>query len=139
MHSQQNAFPSSSLLSNLYSLKIKTFTTLKSSISPSLYDFAVATSISPLKKMFRATLINAALFLLLRSNLKKMLTSSGFWNALLLGSGLWSTLGWKGWSVCVAYLFMGQIVTKVGFEQKESAGISKGRDGRRGPENVWQV
>lgn len=39
--------------------------------------------------------------------------------------------------VCVLYLFLGQLVTKVGFDEKEALGIAEGRGGRRGPENVW--
>jgi len=35
------------------------------------------------------------------------------------------------------YLFLGQAVTKVGFEEKTKLGIAEGRGGRRGPENVW--
>jgi uncharacterized protein (TIGR00297 family) len=35
------------------------------------------------------------------------------------------------------YLFLGQAVTKVRFEEKEKRGIAEGRGGRRGPENVW--
>jgi len=50
---------------------------------------------------------------------------------------LWTTLGWRGWTVCVLYLFLGQAVTKVGFEEKTKLGIAEGRGGRRGPENVW--
>lgn len=50
---------------------------------------------------------------------------------------LWTALGWRGWTVCVVYLFLGQLVTKVGFAEKEALGIAEGRGGRRGPENVW--
>ena len=39
-------------------------------------------------------------------------------------------------SVCVLYLFLGQLVTKIGFDEKEALGIAEGRGGRRGPENV---
>lgn len=50
---------------------------------------------------------------------------------------LWTALGWREWTVCVVYLFLGQLVTKVGFAEKEALGIAEGRGGRRGPENVW--
>ena len=56
---------------------------------------------------------------------------------MALGTGLWATLGWRGWTLCVAYLFFGSAVTKVKFAEKEKAGIAEGRGGRRGPENVW--
>jgi uncharacterized protein (TIGR00297 family) len=35
------------------------------------------------------------------------------------------------------YLFLGQIVTKVRFADKEKRGLAESRGGRRGPENVW--
>mmetsp|Transcript_17223 Transcript_17223/g.24882 ORF Transcript_17223/g.24882 Transcript_17223/m.24882 type:complete len:331 (+) Transcript_17223:96-1088(+) len=85
----------------------------------------------------QALLLNAFLFGSLRPKLFKMLTPPGFANAFILGTGLWATLGWRGWSLCVLYLFLGQAVTKVRFAEKEKKGIAEGRGGRRGPENVW--
>lgn len=81
--------------------------------------------------------INAILFAALQSKLNTMLTPSGFASSLVLGTMLWATLGWRGWTLCVLYLFLGQAVTKVKFEDKEKRGIAEGRGGRRGPENVW--
>jgi len=66
-----------------------------------------------------------------------MLTPEGFYHSLALGTLLWHTLGWQGWTTCVMYLLLGQLVTKVKFEEKEKMGIAEGRGGRRGPENVW--
>jgi len=84
-----------------------------------------------------ALTLNVFLFTVLRSKLLKMLTPQGMLHACALGSGLWATLGWKGWTLCVAYLFFGSAVTKVKFAEKEKRGIAEGRGGRRGPENVW--
>eukprot|EP00586_Coscinodiscus_wailesii_P018147 CAMPEP_0172517498 /NCGR_PEP_ID=MMETSP1066-20121228/285489_1 /TAXON_ID=671091 /ORGANISM="Coscinodiscus wailesii, Strain CCMP2513" /LENGTH=326 /DNA_ID=CAMNT_0013299521 /DNA_START=151 /DNA_END=1131 /DNA_ORIENTATION=+ len=81
--------------------------------------------------------LNAALFLVLRSKLDKVLTPEGFAHSLALGTLLWTTLGWRGWTICVLYLFLGSAVTKVRFAEKEKMGIAEGRGGRRGPENVW--
>eukprot|EP00545_Synedropsis_sp_CCMP1620_P014078 CAMPEP_0119016610 /NCGR_PEP_ID=MMETSP1176-20130426/13797_1 /TAXON_ID=265551 /ORGANISM="Synedropsis recta cf, Strain CCMP1620" /LENGTH=321 /DNA_ID=CAMNT_0006970091 /DNA_START=63 /DNA_END=1028 /DNA_ORIENTATION=+ len=81
--------------------------------------------------------LNAFLFTALSSKLSTMLTPAGFGNSFVLATMLWTTLGWKGWSTCVAYLFMGQAVTKVRFAEKEAAGIAEGRGGRRGPGGVW--
>eukprot|EP00536_Pseudo-nitzschia_multiseries_P000127 jgi/Psemu1/233312/estExt_Genewise1.C_30017 len=81
--------------------------------------------------------LNAFLFAVLRTKLLKMLTPEGFVHALALGTGLWATLGWRGWTTCVLYLFLGSAVTKVKFQEKEKQGIAEGRGGRRGPENVW--
>lgn len=87
----------------------------------------------------QALSINVILFAMLRSKLLKMLTLSGYLHALALGTGLWTTLGWRGWTLCVAYLIFGQAVTKLQFAEKERQGIAEGRGGRRGPENVWYV
>jgi uncharacterized protein (TIGR00297 family) len=81
--------------------------------------------------------VNAFLFAVLQNKLMKLLTPSGFIHALFLGTMLWSTLGWKGWSVCVAYFLLGSAVTKIKMKEKEAKGIAEGRGGRRGPENVW--
>ena len=83
--------------------------------------------------------INSSLFLALRSKLNKVLTPEGYMHALALGTMLWYCLGWKGWSVCVLYLLLGSLVTKVKFAEKQARGIAEGRGGRRGPENVWFV
>jgi len=82
-------------------------------------------------------LLNTILFFSLKPKLMTMLTAEGFAHSLALGTMLWTALGWKGWTVCVMYLFLGQFVTKFGFDKKEALGIAEGRGGRRGPENVW--
>jgi hypothetical protein len=81
--------------------------------------------------------LNFVLFALFRSKLLRMLTPEGFVHACALGTGLWAALGWRGWTMCVAYLFLGSAVTKVRFAEKEKRGIAESRGGRRGPENVW--
>eukprot|EP00535_Pseudo-nitzschia_heimii_P004154 CAMPEP_0197186090 /NCGR_PEP_ID=MMETSP1423-20130617/13205_1 /TAXON_ID=476441 /ORGANISM="Pseudo-nitzschia heimii, Strain UNC1101" /LENGTH=342 /DNA_ID=CAMNT_0042637303 /DNA_START=8 /DNA_END=1032 /DNA_ORIENTATION=- len=88
----------------------------------------------PLSQAFA---LQVFLFAGLRKKLFKMLTRQGFFHALALATGLWSTLGWRGWTTCVMYLFLGVAVTKVKFQEKEKLGIAEGRGGRRGPENVW--
>jgi uncharacterized protein (TIGR00297 family) len=81
--------------------------------------------------------VNAFLFTLLNSKLRTMLTPTGFAHSFALGTLLWTTLGWRGWTFCVVYLFLGQLVTKVKYAEKEKRGLAEGRGGRRGPENVW--
>ena len=81
--------------------------------------------------------INFILFAALRSKLNTMLTPAGFLHSFALGCGLWTTLGWRGWTICVMYLLLGQAVTKLKFKEKNEAGIAESRGGRRGPENVW--
>ena len=87
--------------------------------------------------LWQSCALNAVLFGTLRSKLNKMLTAEGFAHAFALGTLLWTTLGWRGWTLCVMYLFLGQAVTKIKFSEKEKAGIAEARGGRRGPENVW--
>lgn len=86
-----------------------------------------------------AFVMNIALFTLCRRKLLNALTPSGFFHAIALGTLLWTTLGWRGWSVCVMYLVLGQTVTKVRFADKQKRGLAESREGRRGPENVWYV
>jgi len=81
--------------------------------------------------------LNAVLFAAANTKLRTMLTPEGFAHAMALGTGLWAALGWRGWSLCVVYLFLGQLVTKVKFQEKEDRGLAEKRGGRRGPENVW--
>ena len=81
--------------------------------------------------------LNAILFFALRRKLLTALTPEGFAHSLALGTMLWAAGGWRVWTVCVLYLFLGQAVTKVGFDEKDALGIAEGRGGRRGAENVW--
>lgn len=81
--------------------------------------------------------VNVFLFTALRDKLLKSLTPQGYLHAMALGTGLWATLGWRGWTLCVLYLVLGQLVTKIRFAEKEKRGIAESRGGRRGPENVW--
>lgn len=89
--------------------------------------------------LWQALGLNALLFGLLSQKLLKSLTPEGFAHSLALGTLLWTTLGWRGWSLCVLYLFAGNLVTKVRFAEKEKRGLAEKRGGRRGPENVWYV
>ena len=66
-----------------------------------------------------------------------LLTPAGWVNAGILGTVLWGSLGWQGWSAVVAYLVLGSLVTKLGWAVKQQRGLEEGRGGRRGPENVW--
>ena len=65
------------------------------------------------------------------------LTASGWVHAGGLGTILWACLGLKGWSTVVIYLALGTLVTKIGFNYKQTRGIAEARGGRRGPANVW--
>mmetsp|Transcript_21677 Transcript_21677/g.26587 ORF Transcript_21677/g.26587 Transcript_21677/m.26587 type:complete len:375 (-) Transcript_21677:317-1441(-) len=122
---------SSSYVSMSMSMSIGSLDVSVASLASTLLS---TTSVVPLIPSFA---INAGLFLLLKTKLEKMLTPEGIFHSLALGTMLWHTLGWRGWTTCVVYLFLGQLVTKVKFQEKEAMGIAEGRGGRRGPENVW--
>jgi uncharacterized protein (TIGR00297 family) len=66
-----------------------------------------------------------------------LLTPAGWCHAAILGTILWGCLGFRGWLAVVAYLFVGSLVTRLGFRRKQQQGLAEGRGGRRGPENVW--
>jgi hypothetical protein len=83
--------------------------------------------------------LNAFLFAVLSQKLLNMLTPTGLMHAFVLATLLWTSIGWKGWTLCVLYLFLGQLVTKVKFADKEKRGIAEKRGGRRGPGGVWYV
>ena len=84
---------------------------------------------------FNAFLIN---FLLIFFGQRlPFLTKKGWIHAGVLGTLLWGSIGWNGWtSVCI-YLLLGTVVTKIGYKNKASRGIAEARGGQRGPENVW--
>jgi uncharacterized membrane protein len=50
---------------------------------------------------------------------QKSLTMQGLLHATILGIGLWTFLGFKGWIVCVSYLVLGSLATKVKMKEKE--------------------
>lgn len=60
----------------------------------------------PLSQAFA---LNAFLFAVLRTKLLKMLTTEGIFHSLFLGTALWTILGWRGWTTCVMYLFLGSV------------------------------
>ena len=50
---------------------------------------------------------------------QKMLTPQGLLHGTALGIGLWSFLGLPGWLVCVSYLLLGSLATKIGMNEKQ--------------------
>ncbi len=82
-----------------------------------------------------ALLINTLLIALAQR--LPLLTRNGWIHAGALGTILWGCLGWRGWLAVVLYLALGSLVTKLGFAQKQAAGLAEARGGKRGPANVW--
>ena len=70
---------------------------------------------------------------------KVPLTPAGLLHSAILGTGLMTFLGVEGWLVCVIYLILGSLVTKIKMKEKEQLGLAEKRGGKRGPENVWRI
>ena len=82
-----------------------------------------------------ALLINAVLISFAQTT--SLLTRAGWVHAGILGTVLWGGIGWSGWLSVVAYLGLGSLVTKLGWQNKQQRGLEEARGGQRGPENVW--
>ena len=84
-------------------------------------NFALQTFPDPsiLPTFYEAFSLNAIQAIVLKGINQKFLTDSGLIHSTLLGIGLWTFLGFKGWLVCVIYLIFGNIVTKVRMKEKE--------------------
>ena len=115
-------------------------TQLQLSLPPQAVDIAQSLfRYSGQVPLWQAAAVNAFGFSVLSKKLLKSMTLEGLAHSFALGTLLWTTLGWRGWTFCVLYLVCGNIVTKVRFAEKEAAGLAEKRGGRRGPENVWCV
>ena len=66
-----------------------------------------------------AVLFNTVQALILTVVKQKSLTTQGLVHATILGIGLWTFLGFRGWIVCVTYLILGSLATKVKMNEKE--------------------
>ena len=66
-----------------------------------------------------AVLFNTVQALILTVVKQKSLTTKGLVHATILGIGLWTFLGFRGWIVCVTYLILGSLATKVKMNEKE--------------------
>ncbi|MBX2865917.1 MAG: TIGR00297 family protein [Leptolyngbyaceae cyanobacterium MAG.088] len=84
-----------------------------------------------------AVFLNTMLVAIAFASPKKLLTPMGNLHAWVLGVILWGCLGWQAYFVTLVYFAAGSAVTKVGFAEKEAAGIAEDRGGVRGPGNVW--
>lgn len=91
------------------------FGTANSALTSLTSSLLKGTGQVPLSQSFG---INAFLFTALSPKLFTMLTPTGFVHSCALGTFLWNALGYKGWSLCVLYLFLGQLVTKIRFTGK---------------------
>lgn len=130
------------------------------SLPPTIFDFSPS---SFTQQAITAAAVNLPLAVVLLLSSQKSLTKGGLFHATLLGLGLWSYLGLKGWLIGVMYFILGSLVTKIRMKEKEvfqqikkvytftdaeitllyaflyvqRLGIAEKREGARGPENVW--
>jgi len=84
-----------------------------------------------------AVLVNGALWALGFVSRQRALTQAGLLHAAALGTLLWASLGWAGWTTCLLFLVISSIATRLKQDRKEQLGIAEKRGGARGPENVW--
>ena len=54
----------------------------------------------------------------------------------LLGTALWTLLGWQGFTLLFAFFALGTAATKVGYEAKARARLAQEKGGRRGARNA---
>ena len=78
-----------------------------------------------------ALLINAVLISFAQTT--SLLTRAGWVHAGILGTVLWGGIGWTAWLSVVAYLGLGSLVTKLGWQNKQQRGLeeARGRVARR--------
>jgi hypothetical protein len=80
---------------------------------------SIKSGFADLSLVEQALVVNLGGNLLLQLKSQKFLTSQGLLHATALGIGLWSFLGPQGWAVCVTYLILGNIVTKIKLLEKQ--------------------
>jgi hypothetical protein len=66
-----------------------------------------------------ALISNSIIASILFFSKQKSLTRAGLAHAYALGLGLWTFLGFEGWSIGAAYFVLGSIFTKIKMKEKE--------------------
>ena len=94
--------------------KSSTTTVIKMSVFP---DPAILVNFQ------QGLLVNLGVGTLLSVSNQKSLTKEGLIHSGTLGVGLWTFLGFEGWLLCVSYLILGSLVTKIKMKEKESLGL----------------
>ncbi|RYH13297.1 DUF92 domain-containing protein [archaeon] len=70
-------------------------------------------------QLFQASVVNLLPAFMLFFSKQRVLTRAGLLHAAALGWGLWTFLGPAGWTMGVAYLLLGYVVTKIRMKEKE--------------------
>lgn len=86
------------------------------SLPPTIFDVSPA---SLGQQAVTAAAVNLPIATTLLLSGQKSLTKAGLFHATLLGLGLWSYLGVKGWLIGVIYFVLGSVVTKIRMNEKE--------------------
>ena len=71
------------------------------------------------QNFIQASIVHSLLYTSLRASSQQSLTKEGLVHGAILGTGLWTFLGWRGWLICIAYLVLGSLVTKIKIAEKE--------------------
>ena len=57
--------------------------------------------------------------------LKRSVNASGFFGGLLIGTTIWTFLGWQGWLILVAFFVIGTGATKLGYKKKAERNLAQ--------------
>lgn len=62
---------------------------------------------------------------------------SGFFGGLVIGTAIWTFLGWQGWLVLVIYFVLGVGATKLGYQRKAERKLAQEAGGRRSARHAF--
>jgi uncharacterized protein (TIGR00297 family) len=66
----------------------------------------------------------------------RSIDSSGLVAGVVLGGSIWAWLGWKGWSLLLAFFVLGTAATKLGYQRKAKEKLAQEKGGRRGAKHA---
>jgi uncharacterized protein (TIGR00297 family) len=67
----------------------------------------------------------------------RLLSPSGCVAAFLIGGLVWGCLGWRGWSVLLAFFLIGTAATKFRYKDKAALGVAQAHNGQRRWKHAW--
>lgn len=69
--------------------------------------------------------------------MKKSVSVSGFLGGLVIGTTIWTFLGWRGWLILVAFFVIGTGATKLGYKKKAERNLAQEGGGRRSARHAF--
>ncbi len=69
--------------------------------------------------------------------LKRSVNVSGYFGGLIIGTTIWTFLGWQGWLILVAFFVIGTGATKLGYKQKAERNLAQEGGGRRSARHAF--